>query len=295
MLGIMGFVEREIFGNNSKGSHRLVYSDWGPENAVPVICVHGLTGNGHDFDILAEELINDGRRLICVDLPGRGRSDFLSEPLDYNYQLYCDDLTALLEHLGVNKPNSIDWIGISLGGLLGIRLAGLKDTPIRRMILNDVGPIVPQAALDFIHMVISKQYTFDTTAALEKRMRETRGLTWGPVTDAQWRLMAEHNARALDDGSITYSYDPNIAVIFGEEPTGEQDLWPAWDAIKCPVMVIHGKKSVVLTKPIIKEMQTRFTGGQLKLVQYKDCGHVPSLMAPQHIKDIRTWLDETQI
>lgn len=287
----MSFTEKYISGVNSKGSHRIVYNDWGPENAVPIICVHGLTGNGHDFDILAEELINDGRRLICVDLPGRGRSDFLSEPLDYNYQQYCDDLTALLAHLGVDKPNSVDWIGISLGGLLGIRLAGMKDTPIRRMILNDVGPIVPQAALDFIHKVISQTYTFPTIAALEKRMRETRGLTWGPVTDAQWKFMAEHNARALEDGSITYSYDPNISVIFGEQPTGEQDLWPAWESIECPVMVIHGKKSVVLTKPIISEMQARFTGKDLRVIQYKDCGHVPSLMAPNQIKDIRSWLN----
>ncbi|MGB4106902.1 MAG: alpha/beta hydrolase [Alphaproteobacteria bacterium] len=291
----MPFTEKSFLGINSKGYHRIVYNDWGPENAVPIICVHGLTGNGHDFDILAQELINDGRRLICVDLPGRGRSDFLPEPFDYNYRQYCSDLTALLAHLGINQPNSVDWIGISLGGLLGIRMAGMKDTPIRRMILNDVGPIVPQAALDFIHMVISQEYSFPTIADLEKRMRETRGLTWGPVTDAQWKLMAEHNARALENGLITYSYDPDISVIFGEQPTGEQDLWPAWDAVKCPVMVIHGKKSVVLTKPIISEMQARFKGASLQVIQYADCGHVPSLMAPQHVKDIRTWLNETQI
>lgn len=287
----MSFTEKSFLGINSKGHHRVVYSDWGPEQAIPIICVHGLTGNGRDFDILAEEFLNEGRRLICVDLPGRGRSDFLPDPLDYNYKQYCSDLMTLIAHTGAEQ---VDWIGISLGGLLGIRLAQYKDTPIRRMILNDVGPAVPQNALDFIHQVISQTYTFPTIADLEKRMRETRGLTWGPVTDEQWKFMAEHNARALENGSISYSYDPDISVIFGEQPTGEQDLWPAWDAVKCPVMVIHGKKSVVLTKPIIEEMKLRYKGDALHLVQYADCGHVPSLMAPNQIKDIQKWLAETQ-
>ncbi len=291
----MSFAEKHILSLNSKGHHRLVYDDWGPENAIPTICVHGLTGNGHDFDVLAEELIKEGRRLICVDLPGRGRSDFLQNPLDYNYDQYCNDLMALMTHLGINKPGSVDWIGISLGGLLGIRMAGIEGTPIRRMILNDVGPVVPKPALDFIHTVISQTYTFDTIKDLEKRMRETRGLTWGPVTDEQWKHMSEHNARALDDGSITYSYDPRIAVIFKEQPIGDQDLWVSWDAIQCPVMVIHGKKSVVLTKSIVSDMQARFTGASLQVIQYKDCGHVPSLMAPNQIEDIRTWLNETPI
>lgn len=291
----MSFTEKHIISLNSTGSHRLVYSDWGPEEAAPVICVHGLTGNGRDFDFLAEELIREGRRLICVDLPGRGRSDFLSNPLDYNYDQYCTDLLTLLDYLGVKKPGSVDWIGVSLGGLLGIRLAGMAGTPIRRMILNDVGPVVPKPALDFIHMVISQTYKFDTITGLEQRMRETRGLTWGPVTDEQWKHMAEYSARAMEDGSITYAYDPEIAVIFGEQPIGNQDLWPAWDSIKCPVLTIHGKKSVVLTKPIVSEMQARFTGPSLQVIQYRDCGHVPSLMAPNQIEDIRRWLNDTPI
>lgn len=291
----MSFTEKSFPSVNSTGMHRIVYNDWGPADGIPTICVHGLTGNGHDFDILAEELIKDGRRLICVDLPGRGRSDFLPNPLDYNYRQYCNDLMTLLAHAGIDTEQGVDWIGVSLGGLLGIWLASLPGTPIRRMILNDVGPIVPKPALDFIHSVISQTYVFDTIKDLETRMRQTRGLTWGPVTDAQWKLMAEHNARALDDGSITYGYDPEIAVVFENQPIGDADLWSAWDAIPCPVMVIHGKKSVVLTKPIISEMQARFKGRSMQITQYPDCGHVPSLMAPQHIEDIRKWLNETPI
>lgn len=284
----MSFSENQFTSINSQGFHRIVYNDWGPENGFPVICVHGLTGNGHDFDFLAEELIRNGHRLIAVDLPGRGRSDFLPSPHDYNYRQYFHDIMALLAHLNVSGPASVDWIGISLGGLLGIYLAGLKDTPIRRMIINDVGPEVPKKALDFIHQVISQTYTFDTVHALEKRMRATRGLTWGPVTDDQWRHMAEHNARALDNGQITYAYDPEIAVVFESHPIGDVDLWAYWDNIACPLLVLQGKQSVILTGDILKKMDER--GPSFDLHVFKGCGHVPSLMAPDQIEVVRKWL-----
>jgi pimeloyl-ACP methyl ester carboxylesterase len=289
----MSFVEKHFYGLNSQGFHRIVYSDWGPADAEPIVCVHGLTGNGHDFDVLAEELIQDGYRLVAVDLAGRGRSDFLGNPLDYNYTQYCQDLTALLAQLGIDRPGSVDWIGVSLGGLLGIRLAGMENSPIRRLILNDVGPEVPKNALDFIHTVISQTYTFGTIRDLENRMRQTRGLTWGPVTDEQWRFMAEHNARALESGEITYAYDPEIAVIFESEPTGETDLWSFWERIECPVQVLQGGKSMVLTDKIVKDMDRR--GPEFDLVVFEDCGHVPSLMADEQIESIRQWLNETPI
>lgn len=291
----MSFSEKHYFGLNSQGLHRIVYSDWGPPHAPAIICVHGLTGNGHDFDFLAKALIEKGYRVIAVDLPGRGRSDFLPEPLDYNHTQYCQDLIALLAQLGVNEPGSVDWLGVSLGGLLGIRLAGMENSPIRRLIINDVGPVVPQPALDFIYKVIAQTYRFDTIQALEKRMRETRGLSWGPVTDQQWKHMAEHNARALDDGQITYSYDPEIAVVFEHQPTGGVDLWPYWDRISCPVLTIQGAKSLLLTNAIIEEMNGRGPGKIMDLVIFEDCGHVPSLMAPEQIRVIEEWLNNTKI
>lgn len=291
----MSFSEKHYFGLNSVGLHKIVYSDWGPENATPIICVHGLTGNGHDFDYLAEALIELGYRLIAVDVPGRSRSDFLANPLDYNYQQYCQDLIALLAHLGINQPASVDWIGVSLGGLLGIRLAGIQNSPIRRLIINDIGPVVPQVALDFIHKVISQPYEFNTVRDLEKRMRETRGLTYGPLNDEQWRHMAEHNARALDNGQISYAYDPEIAVVFESAPLGEIDLWESWDRIRCPVMLIQGKKSLLLTDEIVEEMNMRGPGPMMDLVVFEDCGHVPSLMAPEHISVIEEWLNTTKV
>lgn len=291
----MAYTEHFYHSFNSQGFHRIVYSDWGDADASPIIAVHGLTGNAHDFDDLARDLVNNGYRLIAVDLPGRGRSDFLTNPADYNYRQYCQDLVMLLNHLSLTDNQCVDWLGISLGGLLGIRLAGLAGTPIRRLILNDIGPAVPQDALAFIAGVLSKSYTFDTLQDLEQRLRETRGLSWGPVTDQQWEEMAEHNARALENGQITYAYDPEIAHIFTTEPVGELDLWPFWKNIKAPVLTLHGTQSIVLTDDIVQDMSAHYKGMTFDLRQFEDCGHVPSLMAPYQIEVIKQWLSDTPI
>lgn len=281
----MTYREGRFTTDNPEGTHEIVYSDWGNENDPIIIGVHGLTGNGSDFDYLAPTLVADGYRVIAVDLPGRGRSNFLPNPMDYNYHQYTQDLYALLNHLGTSE---VDWIGISLGGLLGIKIAGAENSPIKRLIINDVGPTVPKEALDFIHMVISQTYTFESIDALEKRMRETRGLSWGPVTDEQWAHMAKHNARELPDGQYTYAYDPAIAKVFETEPVGDTDLWPLWDDIKCPVLLLQGAQSLILPSGLIEDMKTR--GPKFDLHVFKDCGHVPSLMAPEQIEVIREWL-----
>lgn len=290
----MLYTEKSFTAQNSSGTHTIIYSDWGDEAARPLICVHGLTGNGHDFDRIAPALAADGRRVIAIDLAGRGRSDFLPDPRDYTYGQYIHDLDGLLDHAGIDRQKGIDWLGVSLGGLLGIRIAGERAGLIDRLILNDVGPTVPRPALDFIHKVISQTYEFDTIPDLEKRMRETRGLTWGPMSDADWAHMAAHNARALENGMITYSYDPNIAAVFEEHPTGEVDLWPLWDRIRSHVFLLHGKKSVILTQGIVDEMKTRGPGPTMDYHLFKDCGHVPSLMDPGQIEIVRSWLNKTR-
>lgn len=286
----MSYREGYFYGLDSAGFHKLVYSDWGAKDGRLVICVHGLTGNGFDFDYIAPALVEQGYRVIAIDLPGRGRSDFLKNPLDYNYAQYCHDLAGLLAYLGVNKPGSVDWLGVSLGGLLGMRLAGIPFSPIGRLILNDVGPEVPKPALDFIFDVISKSYRFDDLQALEQRLRETRGLSWGPVTDQQWRHMAQHNARPLEGGGVTYAYDPKISVIFETQPIGELDLWPFWDHIKRPVLTLHGTQSIILTQEITEKMRKRGGGKKMDVIAFPDCGHVPSLMASHQIIAVTDWL-----
>ena len=281
----MPFQEHSFISNSTK----VVYSDWGAEDGRPIVCVHGLTGNGFDFDFIAPALVEDGYRVIAVDLPGRGRSDFLSNPLDYNYETYLQNLGDLLTHLGLTRT---DWLGVSLGGLLGMRMAGEENSPIERLILNDIGPEVPKDALNFIYQVIKQPYYFEDVAELEQRMRATRGLSWGPVTDEQWAHMAQHNARATDDGRVTYAYDAEIARVFEGEPLGSVDMWACWNAIACPVMVIQGGQSILLTTDIIENM--RQSGPAFDFQVFDDCGHVPSLMAEEQIQAVRGWLkDET--
>lgn len=288
----MPFTEKHIISTTAQGEHRVAYSDWGDANARPIMCVHGLTGNGFDFDFLAESLIQDGYRLICIDLAGRGRSDFLRDPMDYNYDQYIKDIRAVLIAENLKR---VDWLGVSLGGLLGIYLAGGENSPIDRMIINDVGPTVSKLALDFIHKVIAQDYWFEDVDALEVRMRATRGLTWGPVTDAQWAHMAEHNARAIEGGGVTYAYDPRIADMFEKEPIGAVDLWAYWDRTTCPILVLQGKKSMILTKKILKMMRKRvkkYGAPDFDLEVFKGCGHVPSLMAENQIDVVRDWLNK---
>ncbi|MCB1563828.1 MAG: alpha/beta hydrolase [Alphaproteobacteria bacterium] len=287
------FAEQQILSRNPKGEHRIVYSDIGPKDGRPLLCIHGLTCNGHDFDVLAGALAQDGYRVIAPDLPGRGRSDFLPDPADYNYEQYLSDIHAVLEHLGLNKPDSVDWLGVSLGGLLGFRMAGAENSPIHRLIVNDIGPEVPKEALDFIRLVLSQRYTFDTMDEFERRLRGTRGLTWGPVTDAQWKHMAEHNVRALEDGRLTYAYDPDIAALFDKEPTGGENLWPYWEKIACPVLVLRGAESALLTGKIAEKMKECYKGHSFTAAVFDGCGHVPSLMEPGQIRIVRKWLAHT--
>lgn len=289
------FIEKTITCNNSEGTHNIVYSDWGHNNPQVLICIHGLTGNGHDFDYLAPKLVECGYRIIAIDLAGRGRSDFLPNPLDYNYKQYQQDILTVLANINLDKPQSVDWLGVSLGGLLGIVLASEENTPIRRLILNDIGPEVPKKAVKFILRIIRKLYKFKNLEKLEKRMRNTRGLTWGAITDDQWKHMAKHNFRKISKGKISYAYDEKISHIFKSQPTGNVNLWPLWQQIKCPTLVLRGGKSVILPKDILEKMKITTVNSSIDTHIFEDCGHVPSLMAPNQINVIKDWLEKKNI
>lgn len=298
---------RSVTSKNSRGTHKVVFSDWKPKepNAQPagiLVCLHGLTGNGNDFDFLADALAHKNYRIIAIDLPGRGRSDFLDNPMDYNYDQYCTDIKAVLNDINANKPNAVDWLGVSLGGLLGFLIAAEQNSPIRRLIVNDVGPEVPQAALDFIYFVIKRIYTFKSLTTFKNRLRTTRGKSWGPMEDQHWNHMTEHNHRHVKSGfifkrdKITYAYDPQIAKIFKTAPTGTQDLWQSWNEINCPILVLRGENSRVLTEDILEKMlSTPTQNGNIEKHVFADCGHVPSLMQDDQIEIIQDWLKKTPI
>ncbi len=290
----MSFNEKSYLGLNSMGFHNIVYNDWGPSDGAPIICVHGLTCNGHDFDPLAEHLSAQGHRLITIDLPGRGRSDNLPNPMDYNLVQYNQDIAGLLSHLDITEANSVDFLGVSLGGMIGMCLAGVQNSPIRRLIINDVGPIIPQNALDLIRDVVLQPRIFDSIEELETDFKQTQRIGWGPITDEHWHHMAKHNARALDDGRLTYNHDASIAVAFNAAEPNDIGLWPFWNAVACPTLMIRGAKSIILPQDLLDQMSTCGPGPSMTLATFDDCGHVPSLTAPEHISAIEQWLEQTK-
>src|SRR5258708_7287546 len=155
--------QRSLLGLGPRGFHRLAYVEWGEACSGTVICAHGLTRNGRDFDRLAASLAG-ARRVVCPDMAGRGRSGWLADAADYGYQQYCADMNALIARLGVE---AVDWVGTSMGGLIGLMLAAMPESPIRRLVLNDIGPFIPKAALERMAGYVGKDPAFADRAALE--------------------------------------------------------------------------------------------------------------------------------
>lgn len=279
-------VTRAFLGLGPHGFHRVSYGEWGePASPRVAVCVHGLTRTGRDFDDLARELAGAGRyRVACPDLPGRGESAWLPRPEGYAYPVYLSDLAALLARLGAEE---VDWIGTSLGGLLGLMLAAQPGSPIRRLVLNDVGPFLPKAALERIGVYVGADPRFESLDALEAYLRQVHA-SFGALTGEQWRRLAEKSARRLPDGAWALHYDPAIGKAFRAAPPQDVDLWALWDAVRCPVLVLRGAESDVLLRETAEEMARR--GPRARLVEFPGVGHAPALLAPEQIGAVRDWL-----
>jgi pimeloyl-ACP methyl ester carboxylesterase len=277
-----------LLGLSPSGFHRLSYTQWGEAHAPHVVvCVHGLTRNARDFDFLAQALASHCR-VICPDVVGRGQSGWLARKDDYAYPQYLADMTALIarvtEHL---QPDArIDWVGTSMGGLIGMLLAAQPGHPICRMVLNDVGPFIPKAALARIALYLGKAPRF---ASLEEAERYVRiaSAPFGPLSDAQWRHLTEHNVRREADGSFVMSYDPGIATAFAAHQQ-DIDLWAQYDRIDCPVLTVRGMDSDVLLHTTAEEMTRR--GPRAGLVELAGIGHAPTLMAADQIEAVCDFL-----
>ncbi|HQR10878.1 MAG TPA: alpha/beta hydrolase [Casimicrobiaceae bacterium] len=255
------------------GFHDVVYYEWGDAaNLRVAICVHGVGRNGRDFDVVAEALAPT-HRVLAVDMPGRGNSDWLSDPNDYVFPTYLTTLTALLARSGAED---VDWIGTSMGGLLGMVVAAQPKSPIRRLVINDVGPEIEPAALARIGSYFGKDPTFASFPEIEAYLREISA-PFGALSDRQWEFITRTNVRQRRDGRWGIVYDPGIAIPFRNSPA-PPDLWPVWDAIACPTLVLRGAESDLLSRQVAVRMSER--GPKPRIVEIAGVGHAPMLLDP---------------
>ena len=264
------------------GFHRMRWVEWGDRgNPRVLVCVHGLTRCGRDFDFLARSLA-DSYRVVCPDIAGRGRSDWLADKADYGYPVYCADLVTMLAAVGAE---AVDWVGTSMGGILGMLLAAQPRTPVGKLVLNDVGSVVPKAALERIGAYVGRDPAFDSLEALEAAMRSVS--PFGALTPAQWRHLAAHVARRDDAGRWRFRYDPGIAMPFRAGPLADMDLRAFWKAVRGPALVIRGAQSDLLTPDNLAEMLAR-QGTESLIVS--GAGHAPALMEDAQVGAIRAFL-----
>jgi pimeloyl-ACP methyl ester carboxylesterase len=283
--------EASVLSISRHGFHRVAYVEWGDARAERVaVCVHGLTRQGRDFDRLAAALVERDWRVVCPDLVGRGRSEWLRNPEEYALPQYAMDMATLIARLGVAEVN---WIGTSLGGLIGMVLAGQEGSPIRRLVVNDIGPYLPWPALRRIGATLDQMPTsFPNFAAAEAHYRSTLA-PFGPLTDEDWQHLARHSVAESTDGRWRVLCDPGISAVFRPVLLFNLSLWGYWDAIRCPTMVLRGTDSDLLLPSMAAEMASR--GPHAQIVEISGCGHAPALLDPHQIGIVTSWLERTLI
>ncbi len=281
------------------GAYRMAWTEWGdPANPQVLVCVHGLSRSGRDFDTLARALCGE-YRVVCPDIVGRGRSDWLPASADpvagYSVPQYALDCAAMLGKLGVPQ---VRWVGTSMGGLIGMALAALPQSPIERLVLNDVGPVLDGPALARIGDYIGIDIKF---ATFDDGLQYVRWISasFGPHTDEQWRQLAANVlVEREEDGQRVWRlhYDPRIGAGFRAmaqaNPTNADILlWDVYDAIHCPTLVLRGAESDLLSRATHEEMGRR--GPKAQLVEFPGIGHAPTLMHDDQIAVVRRFLADT--
>lgn len=299
MTSPAGFRRDAFLSLSPGGFHRIACFEWGPAEAGQiVVCVHGLSRNSRDFDFLAAALA-DRCRVVCMDVVGRGESDWLKDKGNYRFSTYLRDAATLIARVTASQaPATVDWVGTSMGGLIGMLLAAKNGSPIRRLVLNDVGAFIPWAALYRLKGYVAAPARFPTRDAVEAYLRDACA-PFGPLNDAEWRHLAEHSAHPDGDGAFRLRYDPGIAGgMRGGQPDPELplgpnylagiDLWSVWRDIRCPVLVIRGSESDVLSGETLARMQA--LGPNVETVEWPGVGHAPALMNAEQIAAVREFL-----
>jgi pimeloyl-ACP methyl ester carboxylesterase len=305
-----------FLGLSPGGFHRLAYVDWGKAHASQVVvCVHGLSRNSRDFDYLARDLARVCR-VVCPDVVGRGDSEWLADKGDYSFSTYLADAAALIARITAPAPpvsfgtfrvhgkshagpSQIDWVGTSMGGLIGMLLAAKRGSPIRRLVLNDVGAFIPWSALYRLKGYVSGGTSFRSMFEVEAYLRDACA-QFGPLSDEQWRHLAEYSVMpAGDGGGYRLRYDPGIGdSMRGARPDPEFpmgpnflagiDLWATWAEIRCPTLVLRGAESDVLSHDTLMQMQARRPG--VEVLELAGVGHAPALMSDDQVAAVREFL-----
>ena len=273
---------------DNRGLHRMAYWEWGdPANRRVVVCAHGLSRQGRDFDTLARAL-SDTWRVVCVDVVGRGQSDWLADPMGYSIPAYVGDMVTLLARL---DAESVDWVGTSMGGLIGLGLAALAQSPLRRLVLNDVGPVVEPASLQRIGTYLGLPVRW---ASVEEAADALWAISqsFGPHTREQWIELTRPQLKPDGDGFRPH-YDPGIAVPFKAitpeiAKAGEAMLWQAYDSLRLPVLLLRGAESDLLSHDTARLMTQR--GPRARLVEFAGVGHAPTLVAPDQVAAVSDFL-----
>ena len=286
---------------DASGSHRMAYWAWGQVDAPHVIvCVHGLSRQGRDFDGLVQGLLARSAqplRIVCPDVVGRGRSDWLVDPKGYVVPTYAADMLRMLAQLHAEAPMStLDWVGTSMGGLIGLAIAGTPNlplpVPLRRLVLNDFGPVMQWSALQRIGTYLGNTGRFDSVQQAADAMWQI-STGFGPHTPEQWLALSQAMVRPLAAGGFTLHYDPAIAVPLRElsEPlasAGQAALWQLYDAVRAETLLLRGAQSDLLAPETAAEMQRR--GPRARLVEFEGVGHAPTLVAEDQIEAVASFL-----
>ena len=273
---------------DTRGLHRMAYWQWGdPANERVLVCVHGLSRQGRDFDTLAKALSND-YRVVCPDVVGRGQSDWLADPMGYQIPAYVADMVSLLARLDARE---LHWLGTSMGGLIGMGLAALPQSPIRRLVLNDVGPTIQADAIARIGTYLGLPMHWATLdEAADYMLSISKG--FGTHTREQWLALTRPMLKP-DGAGLKPHYDPNIAVPFRAitpevAAFGQAALWRSYDATTCPTLLLRGADSDLLTRDTAQEMTRR--GAKARLHEFANVGHAPMLVVPEQVSVVKEFL-----
>lgn len=291
--------------SDTGAGHRMAYWQWGDAQAAhTVVCVHGLSRQGRDFDTLAKALLDRSHgaiRVVCPDVAGRGKSDWLADPMAYQLPTYAADMLALLAHL---KPQTLDWVGTSMGGLIGLAVcvhAPSVGVQVRRLVLNDVGPVLEWQALSRIGNYLGRVVQFESVQQAADAMWAVSS-SFGPHTPEQWLALSQHMVKPVAGaevgakvgaGPVTLHYDPAIAVVFGSvtqesAAQGEAALWQLYDSITAQTLLLRGAQSDLLSPATAQQMTQR--GPKARLVEFAGVGHAPTLIAPDQVDVVARFL-----